>query len=376
MKVVFITTSLTTGGAELMLLKILQHFDRRYFETTVISLRSKGEVGPSIEALGIPVFALGMRPGLSALVRLPALVRILRKIKPDLVQTWMHHADLLGGLAARLAGCSKVVWGLRQSNLSVENSKRSSRTVLMVCAPLSSRIPVKILSCSIKAQEVHAALGYPQDKMHVIPNGFDLNRFRPDGTARQSVRDELKLTTGTLLVGLMGRYDPQKNHAGFIEAAAFVHARLPDVHFVLAGSNIDAYNATLRALIRENGLDACVHLLGRRDDMPRLMAALDVLVSSSFSEAFPNVLGEAMACAVPCVVTDVGDSAEIVGGTGRVASVVDMRGLAQQIVELLCLPAEERVDLGRLARERVAANYEIGQITRLYQAFYEQINAH
>lgn len=376
MKIVFITTSLTTGGAELMLHKLMQQFDRRHIEPIVISLRSKGEVGPNIEALGIPVFALGMTPGLSALACLPALVRILRRIKPDLVQTWMHHADLLGGLAARIAGCRRVVWGVRQSNLSAENSKRSSRMVLRACVYLSSWVPVKILSCSKKAQAVHAAIGYPADKMHVIPNGFNLDRFRPEASARQSVRDELRLAAGTVLVGLMGRFDPQKNHAGFIEAAAQVHALLPDVHFVLAGSNIDADNATLWALIQANRLEAHVHLLGQRDDMPRLMAALDVLASSSFAEGFPNVLGEAMACAVPCVVTDVGDSAEIVGETGRVVPVGDMNGLAQQIMTLLCLPQDELVALGCLARKRVAMNYEIGHVARLYQAFYERINAH
>jgi glycosyltransferase involved in cell wall biosynthesis len=177
------------------------------------------------------------------------------------------------------------------------------------------------------------------------------------------------------LIGLMARYDPQKNHAGFIEAAAMIHKTLPDVHFVLAGSGVDSENMSLKALIDTHDLADCTHLMGRRDDMPRLMAALDVLASSSYGEAFPNVLGEAMASGVPCVVTDVGDSAEIVGETGRVVQPGDMQGLAQYIVELLRLPTEEKRELGFKARARVEACYEIGLVARNYEAFYEHLVA-
>lgn len=220
---------------------------------------------------------------------------------------------------------------------------------------------------------VHVAAGYQADKMRVIPNGFDLGRFRPDDEARHALRTVIGVAAETPLVGLMARYDAQKNHAGFIEAAALIHRQLPAVHFVLAGEGIDDHNSTLTDAIQAHGLETFIHLKGRRDDMPSLMAALDVLASSSsYGEAFPNVLGEAMACGVPCVVTDVGDSAEIVGDTGRVVQSGDMAGLARHIVELLGLPPAQKLALSSEARMRVETNYEIGQVAGRYMSFYEK----
>ncbi len=376
MRVTLVITNLATGGAEAMLLKLLTNLDRARFQPTVISLVGMGEVGPRIAALGVPVHVLGMRrggvPGPRALRR---LARLLRQCQPDVVHTWMYHADLLGGLAARAVGCRRVIWGLRHSNLSKTENKRSTLCVARVCALLSGAVPAQILSCSARAKAVHAEIGYRDDKIHVIPNGFELDRFRPDAAARAGVRAELSLPGDTPLIGLVARYDPQKNHAGFVQAAALVAARMPQAHFVLAGAGVDAANGALQSAIAAHGLQQRMHLLGRRDDVPRLMASLDVLASSSFGEAFPNVLGEAMACAVPCVVTDVGDSAEIVGDTGRVVAPSDMDGLARELLAVLQLPVAERAALGERARARVAAHYEIGHVTRLYEVFYEQVLA-
>lgn len=370
-----IITGLSTGGAETMLLKLLQGMDRVRFTPEVISLTTMGEIGPRLQALGIPVLALGMRPGRADSRRFWALVQHLRRSAPDVVHTWMYHADLLGGLAARLAGCKRVVWGIRHSNLSKTENKRSTLWVVKACAALSGWVPAHILSCSHRASTIHAAAGYAAGKLHVIPNGFDLGRFVPDAGARTIVRAELGLPADAPLVGLIARYHPEKNHAGFITAAALLHARMPQVHFVLAGTGVDASNADLNAAIAQKGLQANLHLLGRRDDVARLMASLDVLASPSHGEAFPNVLGEAMASGVPCVVTDVGDSAEIVGHTGRVVAAGDMAGLANGLLALLNLPTAQRAMLGEQARARVAAEYEIGHVAGLYMAFYERVLA-
>ena len=376
MKLVFVITNLATGGAEMMLHKLLQNIDRSRFNPTVISLVGKGEIGPRIEALGIPVHAMGMgRGGLPSPLAFWRLVQLLRQLQPDVVHTWMYHSDLLGGVAARLAGCAKVVWCIRHSNLSKTENSRSTLAVAALCARFSHWVPAHIVSCSHLARKVHADMGYADAKMTVIPNGFDLTRFAPDATRRASVRAELGLTADVPLVGLIARFDSQKNHFGFIEAAAQVHAQRPDVHFVLAGTGVDAANAELNTAIAAKGLQAHMHLLGRREDVPRLMAALDVLASSSHGEAFPNVLGEAMACGVPCVVTDVGDSADIVGDTGRVVAAGDMPALAHQLLVLLQLPAEQRAALGLQARARVQSHYEIGHVTRLYQDLYERVAA-
>lgn len=372
--VVFVITNLATGGAEMMLHKLLQNLDRSCFKPTVISLMGKGEIGPRIEALGIPVHTFGMRRGIPNPWVLVRLARLLRQLQPDVVHTWMYHADLLGGLAARLAGCSQVVWCLRHSNLSKTENKRSTLAVVGLCARLSRWVPKLIVSCSVRAQQVHAGVGYVDEKIHLIPNGFDLDCFAPDAAARSAVRAELGLSADAPLVGVVARYDVQKNHLGFVQAAAWVVQQCPQVHFALAGTGVDVANTELQAAIAAHpGLAAHMHLLGRRDDVPRLMAALDVLASPSHGEAFPNVLGEAMACGVPCVVTDAGDSAEIVATMGRVVAVGDMEGLARELVMMLRLPAGERAAMGQQARQRVQENYEIAHITRMYETVYERV---
>jgi glycosyltransferase involved in cell wall biosynthesis len=374
MRIIFITTSLTSGGAEIMLHKLLQHLDRRRYDPLVISLGSKGEVGPRIEALGIPVLSLNIKPGLPNPLKFLKLVSILKKFEPDLVQTWMYHADLLGGLAARLVGCQHVVWNLRNSNLDNKLTKRSTLMVFKACASLSAWLPERILSCSKRGVAVHTMGGYRADKIQVIPNGFDLGRFKPDDAARVSVRLELGLKPETPLVGLMARFDPQKNHAGFVEAATIIRSFIPSVHFVLAGESIDISNLTLQQAISANNLGKCMHLLGHRNDMPRLMAALDVLVSSSsFGEAFPNVLGEAMACGVPCAVTDVGDSASIVGEIGKVVAVGDMVELANAVCEYLKSSRAENIALRALVRARVSGLFDITTVVSQYESLYEAL---
>ncbi|MHB8938520.1 MAG: glycosyltransferase family 4 protein [Thiobacillus sp.] len=374
-RIVFIITGLSTGGAEMMLLKLLEHLDRQRFAPHVISLTTLGELAPRIAALGIPVEAVGMKPGLPSPSGFFRLVQILKRLNPDVVHTWMYHADLLGGLAARLAGISAIGWGIRNSNLDKDKTKFSTRAVVGLCASVSKWVPSRILSCSEQARQIHVARGYVAEKMVVVPNGFDLTRFKPDTDARHRIRAELGIAEQTPLVGLIGRFDPQKNHAGFFEAAGALHRHLPQVHFVLAGQGIDTSNAALMQAITRAGVLANTHLLGLRSDMPGLMAALDVLASSSYGEAFPNVLGEAMACGVPCAATDVGDSAYIVGDTGRVVASGDMTGLAAALEELLALPPPEKAALGERARARVAENFEIGGVVRRYEDFYESLLA-
>lgn len=371
--IIYVITGLFTGGAETMLFKVLQKIDRNRFKPVVISLTTKGEIGPPIEELGIRVYALDMWPKLPCPVKFMRLAFLVRKLRPSIVHTWMYHADLLGGLAARMVGVKRIVWGVRQSNLSFAHNKSTTLLVMKLCALISCCLPRRILTCSEQAQTNHVAAGYDASKMVLIPNGFDLSRFLPDVIARGALREELGLDRDASLVGLIARDDPQKNHPGFIKAAELVHKTLPRVHFVLAGSGIDGNNKPLVSLIARAGLTKYVHLLGRRNDIPQLMASFDLLASSSFGEAFPNVLGEAMACGVPCVVTDVGDSAEIIGEAGRVVVPGDMIALAQHLIELLQWPAEKRNQLGTCARQRVRERYEIGNVTRRYEEFYLQL---
>lgn len=354
----------------MMLLKVLEHLDRQRFNPCVISLIAPGELASRIAALGIPVHSSNMNSGFADLVSFYKLVRLIKQYQPDVVHTWMYHADLFGGLAARLAGVSSLAWCLRNSNLDPDKTKLSTRIIVRLCAWLSPWLPNLILSCSEQARIIHAERGYAANKMVVIPNGFDLSRFKPDSDARASVRSELGLAHNVLLVGLIGRFDPQKNHTGFFKAAEQLHRRLPHVHFLLAGKGIDKENITLLQVATDANVLSNSHLLGLRDDIPRLMAALDALASSSYGEAFPNVLGEAMACGVPCVVTDIGDSAYIVADAGRVVDVGDMDSLAAALEEILTLQPNEKLALGTQARTRVATHFEIANVTRKYEEFY------
>jgi glycosyltransferase involved in cell wall biosynthesis len=374
MKICYVITGLGTGGAEGMLFRLLQHIDPQRFVPHVISLTSLGEYGPRLVNLGIDVQTLGMEPGrIPTVQQLLRLVRTFKAMAPDVVSTWMYHADLLGGVAARLAGVRAVAWNLRHSDLTTANNKRSTLFVVRLCAALSPYVPKCVLTCSRKGEAEHVNIGYRPKKIVVLPNGFELDRFKPNEAHRRLLRAELGICQNSPLVGMFARDDPSKNHLGFMEAARKVHQSDPRVHFLMAGTGIDRHNGKLCAAIDRAGLGESVHLLGRRDDMPRLMAAIDVLASASSGEAFPNVLGEAMACAVPCVATNAGDSAEIVGDTGRIVPVGDMDCLAKNIVELVRFSVSERAKLGARARERIRLRFEIGAVARQYENVFFQL---
>jgi len=373
MKLIFIITGTGVGGAETMLQKVLTRLSPR-FKPHVISMIPVGKIGEKLRAIDIPVESLDMRRGVANPIALMHLIRRLRDLRPDVVHTWMYHADLMGGVAARLAGVPALAWAIRHSNLAPAGNKSQSLAVVRANAFLSHRVPDRILCCSEAARNIHVAFGYAPEKIVVVPNGFDLAHFKPDPNARLSVRADLGLSLETRLVGLIGRWHPQKNHVGFLSAVAAVHLRQPDVHFLLAGHGVDGGNQVIQRTLAAHGLASVVHLLGLREDIARLMAALDVASSSSsYGEAFPNVVGEAMASGVPCAVTDVGDSAYIVGDTGRVVCSGDMEGLAYAIGSLLEMPAEALRILGARARARVAEHFEIGKVVRRYEAFYEEL---
>lgn len=375
MKVVHVITGLGVGGAETALHRLLSHWDRRRFQAEVFSLTDEGPMADRIRALGVPVRTIGMRPGLPDPLGLIRLAGWLRAARPDLVQTWMYHADLLGGLAAKYAVRAPVVWGVRHANLDPHVNKRSTVWTAKTCARLSHRLPARIVCCAEVVLKVHARIGYDESKMVVIPNGFDLEAFRPDPAARPVVRRELGIPAEAPLVGLIGRFHPQKDHRTFIGAAALLHEQMPDVHFLLAGTGVTWENEILAGWIRAAGIQERCHLLGRRDDVPRLMAALDVAASSSVGEGFPNIIGEAMACGVPCAVTDVGDSAQIVGDTGRVVAPGAPEALARALHELLAAGREERLRLGDAARRRIEEKFSISAVVARYEQLYEEVAA-
>ncbi len=369
MRLAHIITGLDTGGAERMLLRLGERLHPD-FEQSVISLTGAGPVAEELRAAGVEVVALGMSPSRPNPLDLWRLTQLLQRWKPDVVQTWMYHADLVGGLAARLAGIRAVAWNIRNNDLSPEKTSPRTRALVGWLARLSGWLPARIVCCSEAARRTHVALGYADDRFQVIPNGFDLRRFSPNPEARAGVRAELGLPPEAPLIGLIARFDPQKNHAGFLAAAGSLHRQSPDVHFVLAGRDVVPGNRPLLEWANAAGVSAVIHLLGERQDIPRLTASLDLATLASWGEAFPNVLGEAMACGVPCVATDAGDAALIIGDCGRVVPREDMTALAAAWLELLELPATQREALGNAARERIARHFNLDGIADRYAALY------
>jgi glycosyltransferase involved in cell wall biosynthesis len=212
--------------------------------------------------------------------------------------------------------------------------------------------------------------------MVVLPNGFDLEVFKPDPAARLSVRQELGLPEEALFIGLVGRFYPLKDHYNFIDAAARLRAELPEIHFLLCGEGITPENKELAEWVNASGIRAHCHMLGQREDIPRITAALDIACSSSYMEGFPNVIGEAMACGVPCVVTDVGDSALLVGDTGMVVPPKNPQALANAWRELIEMGPDRRASLGEAARRRVGESFSLPAIAARYEELYEGIVNH
>jgi glycosyltransferase involved in cell wall biosynthesis len=373
LKIVHIITGLDTGGAELMLARMLAHSGRGATETAVISLTDIGPAGRSIEDAGIPVHALNMLRGVPDPRALVKLTRLLRSLRPDVVQTWLYHADLMGGLAAKLAGGIPVAWGLHLGNLAPELNKRSTLLTARACARLSGILPKSIVCCAESTRASHAEIGYRTDRMVVIPNGFDLDQFRPDAAARDRVRAELGLTTDTELIGLVARFDPQKDHKSFVRAAGLLAQFRPDARFLFCGAGASWDNHLLASWIEAASLRNRVHLLGRRDDVAAIQAALDLACSSSRGEAFPLAVGEAMASGIPCVATDVGDSALIVGNTGRIVPAGDPAAMAAAMTELLTLDPAGRHQLGARARRRIAERFSLERTLAAYDALYADL---
>lgn len=365
-RVVHLITGLGLGGAEVTLHKLLSGMDSS-FDSHVVSLTGSGLIGERLQDMGIPVTSLGMprgRPQVGALLKMR---RMLRHLKPDILQTWMYHADLLG-LAAGAGMGIPVVWNIRHSRLTSHGSGRLTRSVARACALLSSR-PAAIIVGSHAARDSHAALGYDTRAMVSIPNGFDLDCFRPDPEASASVRAELGIPMGAKLVGMIGRLHIDKGHDVFARVIQELMQAHPAAHFLVAGLDVGESAGPYQPLRAAAGWER-VHLLGQREDVNHLLAALDVLVSASTTEGFPNVLCEAMASGVTCVATDVGDSRRIVEPWGRVVAPGNVEALVRAVSGMLTLNQSEREEIGIQARRSIADRFSIDVVIRAYEQLY------
>jgi len=372
-KVMHVITTLGPAGAETMLCRAVSGMDRARFVNEIVSLTGVLDLAERMQAIGVHVRTLGMRKSAPNPLLVLRLAQWIRESKPDVVHTWMYHANLVGAFAARLAGNVPVVWGIHHSALDPRVDKRRTMAVNRICAFLSRGFPARIVCCSEASLRIHKQLSYAADKLEVIPNGFDLEQVKPDSAARDSLREELGIPANALVIGIAARFHPNKDHRNFVRAAAWLHKQMPEVHFLLCGLGITWNNSQLGGWIEAAGIRDRCHLLGLRRDMSRLFAGMDIATISSRSEAFPIAIGEAMACETPCVVTDVGDSALIVDDTGMVVAPGDPRALAEAWLKLIEAGPAVRHRLGTAARRRVQQHFALPAIVGRYQAIYAQL---
>jgi len=362
-RILHLITDTDSGGAEVMLRNVTTRMDRGRFENRVVSMMHAGSLAPSFAAGGIDVESLSMRRGRADPRALWRLVRTIRRFRPDIVQTWLYHADLLGSAAAWMGGAPVLTWNLRNSGID-SRFGLTTRISLGILARLS-RCPAAVVTNSRAGQQNHEALGYRPRVWKFLPNGFDVERFRPDPAARGRVRASLGIPEDAVVVGLLARFHPSKDHRTFLEAVRI--AARPGVHYLFAGRGTEE----LPALAREIVPGARIHALGERHDVPELTAALDVACSTSgLGEGFPNTIGEAMACGVPCIATDSGDARWLIGDAGRIVQPRDAAEFARELGAMLDLPAAERCAIGARGRARIVRDFGIDSVVRQYEDFY------
>lgn len=385
LRVTHVITGLGQGGAEAVLFR-LTTYPGQNVRHTVISLTDEGVYGARLRAAGVTLHTLGMARGRLSPGGLMRLRRLLSQQQPDAVQTWMYHADLIGGVAARLAGVRAVAWGIRNSGSHLQRSSRSARLVLKLCARLSGRIPAAIVCAARDSAVRHEQYGYRADRLVVIANGYDLSRYQPDAEARRRVRAQWRVSDDVPVIGCVARWDPLKDHANLLGALALLvqgrssgdgadaaHPYAP-LRCALVGRDMTPDNAALRALLERLGVRDRVLLLGPSDDVPAVMNALDLHVLSSCAEGFPNVVAEAMACGTPCVVTDAGDAGHIVGETAPVVPTENAQALAEGIDRALRqIAARGREAVGGPGRARVLAEFDLAHMVAQYESLWRRI---
>lgn len=364
-KVLHLITGLETGGAERMLVRLVARMNRQMFESIVVTMTDRGQLAQEVVDAGIRLYSLDLRRGVPDPRGVFRLARISREFRPDIHQTWLYHADFLGLITWRLGLTQRLLWNIRCTELT-------SNTVLRRLLAHWSPIPDAIVVNSQAGERFHEKSGYRPRRWAYIPNGFDTTALRPDAELGRRQRASLGISEKAFVILMPARHHPMKDHATFFRAAREIAAD-PNVCFLLAGSGVEPGNHDLYDAVKACGLADRTFLLGERRDIDALYAAADVVtLSSAFGEGFPNVLGEAMCCGVPCVATDVGDVSEIIGNAGFVVGSRDPMALAAAWRRIAAMSAGERETLGAAARAR-AETFSLGEIVGQYEALYQDV---
>ncbi|SFJ03733.1 Glycosyltransferase involved in cell wall bisynthesis [Sphingomonas sp. NFR04] len=369
-----IATSLDMGGAQMMLAKLIAaEAGARGSGASVLSLLQPGVLAPQLRDAGCPIYTLGMRRGIMNPLALLRLVRITARLSPDILQGWMYHGNLAATAAGFFHGGNvPVIWNVRHSLHDPANETRMTRRLLALSRHFAASTAAIIYNSHAAARE-HAAFGFPADRAVHIPNGFDCDRFRPDGAKRALLRQRFGIVSEDPVVGMVARLHPMKDHRMLVEAAARARSLGSKVHLLLVGTGLDSPSEPLASALRDLPPSSYT-LAGERTDVADWLPGVDLLaLSSAWGEAFPNILGEGMACGVPCIATDVGDCAAILGEAGVIVPPGDREAMAQALVQLVRLGRSGWDRLGALGRERVVAEYDMARVAGQYRRLYASV---
>lgn len=369
-RVLHIISGLTVGGAETALYRLVTNSRGGDYTHAVVALTPGGALGERLRDAGIELTAFDFKS--APVSQFFHLLSLMRRNRPDIVQTWLYHADMFGGVAARLAGNPNVIWGIRTTELTAGDS-RFTVVVRKLCAWLSHRIPRAIVCVAEAARRVHAQIGYDADRMVVVPNGFDLSHLVAPADQMAALREQCGFGEEHFVVGTLGRFNAAKDQRNFVRAAAQLAEQHRQLRFLMVGRGLETSNGELMQWINETGHADRFVLLGERADVAVCLAAMDIFCLSSRAEGFPNAVGEAMAMGVPCVVTDVGDAAMLVADTGVVVPKENSPALAEGIARILAMKPDARKQLGQKARDRILSEFTVERVRERFEAIYQRL---
>ena len=368
----YVITGLDIGGAEAMLFKLIKHNSRSYQSTIVVSLTTKGIIGKSLEKIGVTVIELRMRNSMSFFSALLKLIKIIRTKKPKIIHTWMYHANLIGGLASFIASNRNIIWSIRRSELTFNDSV-TSFIVMKLGALFSKIIPKKIVCVAESGLKNHESYGYNRKKMIVIPNGFDSEKLKHDEVKRKAIRNSLDINNEQLVIGSVGRFHKSKDFKNLVMSATKVIPQYRNVKYMMVGRNLDSKNRILMKWINQTGYRDYFSLIGETDDIAGYMSAMDIFCLSSKTEGFPNVIGEAMSMKLPCVVTNVGDVGKIVGKNAIIVTSENRELLSKGLSDMLSMTQAERIELGVNGRKKIKREYSLKSVHEKYCDLYASV---
>jgi len=369
-KVMHVISGLHVGGAETMLYRLLSKSSLQK-NSIVISLSVDGELAEKIRQLDVEVVEL---PRGSIVSTLKRLVEQVQLHKPNVLQSWLYRADLLTAWAAWRTRIP-LIWNVRQTEVAKVEQQSHIWWAQRIAVWVSKWIPKKIIYCAQAAKDSHERIGFMQSKGLVINNGVDTQHLSMDESLRRSQRQDWGVLNDEMLVGMVGRYDPLKNHARFLRVLRDVIKQCPKqkVKGVLIGRGIHANNAELMELIKRYGLVEKIMLIEEIDNIQPIYCALDVHLLTSDSEGWPNVLAEAMSVSLPCIATDVGDVGVILNDANAVINKNNETQIANKVTEFVKLPKSERWKIGKLNREKIQQNSSLQSAVERYDDLYLNI---